>query len=327
MLCPFCLCEQEAFEAKRPKNSSEVQYFCGDCSQLVPASYVRGYRQFPPIVVSAVGFRTHGKTIYLASLFHELYGKISRCWPKFWARALNDESQVRVEENRGYLAAGDLPPPTPKNNFPIPTIVRINGVPGRKNATLLMYDTGGEDFEQATTLIQYARFVQRSRTVMFLIDLNESDDPAMKMHDLLTTYLNGMDALQGDTRRQHLVVVFTKADAMSDRLGRRWRDIHDYLFVRDPYALADCSSYTSRMRRISRRLEKFVKHSLEAQHFLSMAKDSFASVSFSIISALGAEPIREEGGKARLAVGATPKRVVDPLLWIMECYRRWRLFG
>lgn len=322
MLCPFCLGQQKAFETQRQKDSSEIRYLCTEekCRQPVPAAYVKGYREFPPVVLSAVGFRAHGKSVYLASLFHVLYDQMFQWWPDFWARALNDPSQVHVQENRRELAAGRLPDSTPQN-FPIPTIVRINGVPGRRNSTLLLYDTAGENFERERQLIEYASFVQRSRTMLFLVDVSELENPGTRMHDLLETYLNGMDALQADTHRQHLVVVFTKGDALLERFSGKWRDVGDYLRDGDPSALSAWRRYTKRMQRLSRRLEGFAKYELHADLFARLAQSSFISVSYCIVSALGAEPDRENN---RLAVGATPKRVIDPLLWITgPSHRGW----
>ena len=320
MLCPFCL-SQQTFKAQPRKGSTELQYLCNACHQLVPPAYVKDYQHFPPVVVSAIGFRAHGKTVYLASLFEMLFSpSLARRWTDLWHHALNEESQGVVEKNRLCLKEGRLPDATPQN-FPIPTIVRISGIPGRRNATLLLYDTSGEAFEKERPLIDYARFVTQAKTVMFLIDVHELGDPGRQMHRLLETYLNGMAALKANTRRQNMLLVLTKADVLCGRLDGKWQDLGDYVRQGELCSWENWQIYTHRMRRLSRRLETFVNNELGGALFHNLARNSFARVSYSVVSALGAEPDRET---KRLAVGAVPKRVVDPLLWVLEPESWWR---
>jgi signal transduction histidine kinase len=71
-------------------------------------------------------------------------------------------------------------------------------------------------------------------------------------------------------------------------------------------------NYISHMRRISLGLRDFVRDDLGEAQFLNFATSRFKSVEFSIVSALGAEP---SGG--RLQTMPVPKRIFDPLLWVM----------
>ena len=81
-----------------------------------------------------------------------------------------------------------------------------------------------------------------------------------------------------------------------------------------------------RMHDISNRLYEFTEQALSAYEFLNAAEANFKSIKFSIISALGTEP---QG--AKLSVGIVPRRILDPVLWIMEksfsrserIFRRW----
>lgn len=40
--------------------------------------YVEEYSKYPPVVVCAIGFRRHGKTIFFASLFYALKYELAR---------------------------------------------------------------------------------------------------------------------------------------------------------------------------------------------------------------------------------------------------------
>lgn len=71
MLCPFCLHDVN-FKWEQPKGAPAPVYLCPDCRERVPALYVKDYKQYPPVVVSTIGFRQHGKTTYLGALFYAL---------------------------------------------------------------------------------------------------------------------------------------------------------------------------------------------------------------------------------------------------------------
>ncbi len=77
--------------------------------------------------------------------------------------------------------------------------------------------------------------------------------------------------------------------------------------------IGDIRKYNRVMRRISETLAEFTSSDLNSLGFLHLAHDYFQSVTFCAASALGSAP---EGGKSR--VNVEPRRVIDPLLWIME---------
>ncbi|MBN1485755.1 MAG: GTPase domain-containing protein [Chloroflexia bacterium] len=315
MLCPFCLAEDRF---KRERTRTSLSYSCPNCNEPLPALYVQQYRQYPPVVISAVGFRQHGKTVYFAALFYALKKLgLPQYWSTFFTMALNEDSLATVYDNVGLLESGELPLSTPKN-FPRPTMLRLEDIPFFRHVdyTLLCYDTGGESFERPTQLVQYAGFVRRARSVMFLISLSDLQDPAEEMHRLLNTYVVGMGELGGAARDQHLVVVYTKGDRLPLRLpqwGERWPDLGEYLRDGSMESLARPRGYLRRMHRVSERLREFTQEELGAYEFLNMTGQSFRSVAFSMVSSLGAEP--EEG---RMPVQIAPRRVLDPLLWTIE---------
>lgn len=324
MLCPFCLSHVQFAQttASGPKKSI---YQCPECKEETPRSYVEKYGSHPPVVVSAVGFREHGKTVYFAALFYALKKlRLAHHWPKFFTMALNEESLNTVNENMALLEGGELPDSTPKN-FPRPTMLRVTGVPVQPDGTLLCYDTGGESFEKASQLVQHAHFVSRARTAMLLVSVPNLKDPATEMHKLLNTYVIGMADLKTDTRNQHLVVVYTKADEMADRLDG-CGDLLHYLRQGSVDGLGNPGGYMGGLRRVSQQLQAFTGEKLGAHEFLNAARQSFRSVEFSVISALGARP----SGR-KLPSEILPRRIFDPLLWMMEkslpgwrqIWRRW----
>ncbi len=323
MLCPFCLADVRFKREKLTSHPASI-YLCPNCREQIPALYAQDHRRYPPVVISATGFRQHGKTVYFAALFYTLKKlTLARDWPEFFTMGLNEDSLDTVYGNARMLEGGVLPDSTPKN-FPRPTMVRAEGVPMQPDCTWLFFDTGGECFEKPTQLVQFAGFVRRARAAMLLISVPDLEEPRAGMQKLLNTYVVGLRELGGRSQHQHLIVVYTKADQLATRFNNHWQDLHTYLIEGSVEDLARPDGYMERMYSISERLLAFTEQELHAHEFLNTAAAHFKSVRFSIISALGAGP-----SNGRLPVAIVPRRILDPVLWVMEHsftspLRQWR---
>jgi hypothetical protein len=323
MLCPFCLAQVKQFT----KNAN-TGFTCPECKESVPALYLHGYSQYPAVVLSSVGFRGHGKTVYLAALFYVLsHHELSPHWPGFYKTAIGDHALQILDANREILIEGKLPDSTAQN-FPKPTLVQVKGIPTGKGATLLCYDAAGESFEKATRMVTYTKFLVRSTTVLFLLSIpdleREGADVAQEMERLLTVYRNGIAELGGNTRLQRLVVVYTKADEWTALFHDQYSELRDYLQAGTFDGLADYPPYKRSLFAISEQLRTLTAEHLQAQAFLNNAKDNFASVGFCVVSALGASPKDQQ-----LQTSIAPRRVLDPLLWVLDkdlsgTQQKWR---
>lgn len=308
MFCPFCLSEG----IKLGSGAGPDRYRCPSCSELIPPRYVTESGRSAPVMISVVGFRGHGKTVYCASLFHLLRrGGLGQVWPEFFTVALNEESLDIVTANAEMLERGELPPSTVKN-FPRPTILQVHGVPGYPPRTLLFYDTGGEVFERTAQMVRYAGFVARARAVVFLASIRDDEHPGLELHRLLNTYMIGLSELGGTPKRQKLVVVFTQADRWLPLLGR-YPDLHAYLITGSLPPASNGSFDRSTLERVSWRLRQFALETLHAHDFVHAAESFFRSTAYCAVSALGAAP---RGGRIQTRI--TPKRVLDPLIWLLE---------
>ncbi|MBN1891078.1 MAG: hypothetical protein JW850_23985 [Thermoflexales bacterium] len=322
--CPSCLADIQ--EAELGDNG----YTCPrpTCQRPIPPSYVADYRQHPPVIVSAVGLRGHGKTVYFASLFRALYLMTER-WPEFYHTPLDDAAMLRVKEEAERLEQGELPAPTPfnPNNPPDPVLVRVSGIPLYSGCTLLFYDASGESFTaDMGKLGSYVPFLQQARTVMFLVSAPDlSPQPAQAMKELLSRYIGGMRHQRVNTRQQQLAVVYTKADQM-DFTASRWQALDTYLRQGLGDGLEDPESYRQKMVWASDQLREYTRQQLKAYQFLAMAGGNFERVTFSVISALGTQPeTRENGQQSVIEISPVPCRIMDPLLWIVENARpAWR---
>ena len=130
------------------------------------------------------------------------------------------------------------------------------------------------------------------------------------MHKLLNTYVVGMSQLEANTKDQHLVVVYTKADDMAAYFTLHWEDLYSYLITDSMDGLAQLDKYMGQLRKVSDQLHEFTDW--KARNFINLAQENFRSVTFSITSALGTGP------QGRTPIEIVPWRVLDPLLWMME---------
>ena len=307
LMCPYCL-DIGCIELKQDER--QQYYACSKCNMRISSEYVN-YPDIHREVVSAVGFRGHGKTVYFASLFN-LMNDLADYWPGFYTLAADETSLDIVKNNSRMLMAGDLPVATPMN-FPTPTIVKFSNMPRFGDRFFLFYDTSGEAYARQSAVIQHASFVRRSNSVILLVSLDDLERDDQKMHELLSAYIQGLTDLKGDPKKQHLIVVFSKADRLKTRLGDH-REAWSYLEEGGLEMLGNgkMGRYIKKMKNISQDLKGYVKNELKETQFMNLATARFKSIEFSIISALGSQP---SGNK--LDGQTIPKRILDPLIWVI----------
>jgi len=312
MLCPYCL-EHVKLQMSGKEKSASYQCANKECQHTIPNEYAKN-SGIGKIVVNAVGFSRHGKTVYFSSLFY-IFNQLAEHWPDFATLSVDENSLLTVKDNiRMIDQEGILPNPTQKN-FPMPTIIRFSNLPIGKDKFFLFYDTGGESYRRAQNMVRFAGFVKNSIVVNFFVSLDDLEKPRDQLHELLQIYIQGLADLAGDSTRQHLIVVLTKGDKLRKMLGDTWSEIWESLenaHIKD----LDQSifNYLCRLRNLSGKIEDFVRKGLKAHQFINLAKTRFKSVEFCVISSLGSPPA--EDGRT-LQTRINPKRVIDPLVWLM----------
>jgi formylglycine-generating enzyme required for sulfatase activity len=210
----------------------------------------------------------------------------------------------------------------------MPRITGSNKMPPLEDTTLLIYDPPGEAFLTENQIVEFASFVKRSKCLLFLIDITSlGQSIASEMAKLLDTYLLGMRRMGIGKESQHMIVVYTKSDDMKvsvpefEGFLEKHSELRDHLNEQLPKTLANPIDHLSHLERISKLLEGFTRSELNAGRFINEADDWFASVSYTVVSSLGAAPeqrLNEQGKKeARLTVKMSPRGVVDPLLYVL----------
>jgi tetratricopeptide (TPR) repeat protein len=308
MLCPFCLKEGTI---KRQVADGRYIYVCSEHPETkIPVAYAED-ETIPRDVISAVGFRGHGKSAYFTSLF-SVIDDLAEVWPGFFYSAIDENSLDKVTDRVKSLKGGKLPEATPAT-FPIPTIIQFSEMPQFRNRFLIFYDTGGENFERESKLTLNANFVVRSQTAIFFLSLEDLQYNPQEMHRLLQTYINGLRSLGGDPKQQHLLVVLTKGDLLKPKLESR-PEVWKYLVDGDITRLKkfDYANQIHEMNKISRLLKDFLVKDVHAKQFVNLGSASFRTMDFSIISSFGSAPKGDQ-----LEISANPKRIFDPILWVM----------
>lgn len=333
-LCPYCL--EDAFINRAINEDKTLHFSCRNCKSSIDPLYLKSYKDYPPIVLNVVGFRAHGKTVFLSALFYSFrLFKLNRYWPKFSYLPVNHSSQKLILDNARMLQEGELPEPT-QQIFPEPTMILADGLPFVRNgkATLLIYDAAGESFDAPDEMITYAGFVRRASTVFFLINIpriraTNEFDIAGEMDRLLSTYIQGMTTMNARTEKQRLLVIFTCADEMIPRLPEdnilpgSYSNVSLKSYVQED-AIANTEvqvpffhlgpAYAARMHTVSEELEKYTRTVLKAENFILNANKHFSSVEYSIISALGFSPQAD----GLLPATIDSKRLLDPFLWLLQ---------
>ena len=310
MLCPFCL--SDVVFQKQIVGQCPV-YRCPNDGEPIPSLYVAGYSTYLPVAVNAVALPGNGRTTYFASLFYSLRRpKLASSWGGFSMIAVDDCYLRIVNQNVDALSEGRVPDRA-LHSFPVPAPVRVSGVPACRDCTLVFYDTDGEALGKPTQPIPYGSFVKRAQAVMLLIGVSRLSTPGVQMHDLLTTYIVEVGKAGARTQGQHLIVVYTFADELRPQFQGEWDCIDSYLLNETHAQLASGRHYAEQLEQVSGWLAAFARRPLQADDFVNTARRNFKSVAFSVVSSLGARP---EGGE--LGVGVTPRRVLDPLLWVLR---------
>ena len=323
MICPMCLEEVEGFEAAKATDSSMVPR-CPKCGGDVPTVYINGYAEHPLAVFSLIGFRSHGKSVFLSSLFHEMdsaaVSNPAKEWPEFSYSAVDPDVMLHVREMQRKLENREMPPPTDTAFFK-PAILRMKQVPRFGSCHLLAYDTSGESLLAVDQMKSFIGYVSRVPTVLLLVSWmirDAAEQPAHHLDELLTIYRQAVLDLGGDPKSQNLLVVLTKGDRLLDE-----PDIPESIqrfLTPEPHADGDerphepgDDEHFERLDMLSQEIELWLEGQRKFGNFVRQAPGEFRRVEYCIVSATGSEP---ESGK--LVCDVAPCGVLSALLWTLK---------
>ncbi len=313
--CPYCL---ESVFPQMESKGSQYLYKCKKCNNNIPRDFVE--KNVPRGSVGLVGFTGHGKTVYLTALFY-LLRIIQRenAWGDFQWLCQDDHTLKIMHNHVPLFESSQLPPGTPEN-FPKPALIQFFNAPEVRDFFLSFYDTAGRVYEESEKITETGRFVARSNVVLFITSITDcGNNWADEMERLLNTYIIAVyDRLHINLKKQHLIVILTKADLLvhlSEELRNflkegsyRWWNLTNNSLRNKIIELKEASEAT----------EQWLKKN-KCGAFTGLARRFFKSVEYTIVSSTGSAPV----GNTLLTrlTPEDPKRVLDPFIWVIEKIR------
>lgn len=312
---------------------------CPECHNPLPPEMIEEGSE----IISIIGDRSSGKTVYFVSLIHELrqHGfKLDIFETNPQDLSYNEKtrtSNIYETMAREMFEEGILPQQT-RATRPAPMIFRVStqkkdSKKGR-SIYLVFYDTAGEIFRDANRMEEVARYLMDSAGVILLVDpftmpgLRRTlidgkvlDDENYVRTNPVTVFDRLNELVVNSGRKgllnKPLAITFSKIDAVIDALNN----------LGNPYILSGVdlehdSSFLqtrklslSEIDQISGQLESVADQRWGAGQLFASAVSRFGAdnVRLFAVSALGCNP--DKRGKLP---DLRPYRVMDPLAWIMH---------
>lgn len=312
--CPFCLREN-------PYSNGSRSCVCG---KEAPTAYLNEIATTKPLWVHTVGFTGHGKTVYL-SLLMSLIEKIAYIWPGSYSRPLNDDALEHIRECREKIKEGVMPVKTVQlADFPTPVLTQLKSMKRWEDRCLIIHDLAGEDYSTIQSTSESGQFIKFAPTSLFLISLSEIGKSGNynSISDLFHIYISALERMNASISGRNIIIVYTKAD-MLDNLPERVYQyltddiLWDDLLQRKRLSFSDSymESYIQFMNYISNQLRDYTIEKIDTGlQLISSAEDMGINLRFCATSALGSATNSQNA----MTVPITPKRILDPLFWMLE---------
>jgi hypothetical protein len=321
LACPYC---------------HHVQIFdkegaCENCGNPVSRLFLKAVEKAPPVYLATVGFSQHGKTTYLDSLttMVENLGKIS---DNSFHEYLDDHTFNEVRHMRWLVQNQRTPDSTDPQRKPLPLQIAIHNFLDNPVNTLITYDLGGEIFDAQSDIQRYAEPMQHAHTIWLFVSVNDLENPPpldswgqgrpflRSLSDLFSVYRAGMERLGVNLKGRNLLIVYTKADKIVNKLPQRVReyirndpyfDIARLKFSETRHLRLDAYAYMQEILAISSELENWTYDIEGGTPFINMVKQSGMNVQFTVTSSIG----RQSDNTTDRMIEFRRYRVLDPLIW------------
>jgi len=288
ILCPGCLLQTQP--VRYVTTEGLVSFHCteDDCRTRMSRSYVENLKTHAPVSCAVVGFRGHGKTVFLSSALNALRGgdpTLHGGWRRYHCASTDlGMHRTTMELVNGYRA-GEMPPPT-ERVCPRPIALQLQNMGGFGSRTLIVYDSTGEFVDDPNAMQHHALFLSRAESLLLTISIADLDrhDVGTALTDLLQAYLLAMSAHERwQARSQRLGIVLTKGDLLQSQLVGHWSDIWRHL-VGPPHPCPSHEYAAEERDNISARLADFLRVAHDGGQFLALAETNFRSVDLAITS-------------------------------------------
>lgn len=289
----------------------------------IPTGFLSG----TSLPIALIGAKASGKSNYIGVLINEIKKKMTSRFNCSLDICCSDESKRYYDEyyyaplfTHGYVVqatdAGEIPPLI----FPLRFLDNRNRI--KNVATLTFYDTAGENLDSDDQLEIFNRYIPNSKGIILLLDplqvpairaqlQGKMELPAINtdVNEILSRVIENIRNVKNikGTIKIPLALVFTKIDAL-EQFGvlpedSCLREESEHL-RQGAFVKSDFENTNIQMHEI---LENWID-----EEIVQMMKQ-FSSYSIFGLTALGGVPKLNKISSSEIR----PRRVLDPLLWIL----------
>ena len=322
--CPYC-------------HEETTRVVCPECHNVLPKAML----EEGSTIISIIGDRSSGKTVYFLSLMNELqeYGYkigVPDVYPWDYSYDGKTSSSAVYTDLKNKMFTHCVLPEQTRAVTPIPMIFRMEFTGKKQKKSegiyIVFYDTAGEIFQNAERIDETARFLKDSAGVIFLIDpfsldgLHEtlvqggiiSDDEGRFVGADPSRVFDSLRQFTGNERLKDkpLALTFSKIDAVLSALDNcpQGYKIQNVNLQKNSSFITTGKFDVDEIERIHESLKSVAEDKWRAGKFWGRASGVYAegNVRMFAMSALGNNP--DKNGNIKKP---TPYRVMDPLVWIL----------
>jgi len=307
-------------------NCTEVaqQFYCMERDKEIP----REYFEMKNLPIALLGAKASGKSNYIGVLINEINKKMTGPFNCSLSMTSSQESKQAYDdlyyrplyESGLTVSATDAGVEVPPLIFPLRFMDKKNRIVN--TAVLTFYDTAGENLNDKNVMYQFNRYITNAHGIILLLDplqvpnirdkltangFNALPPQNTEIYDVLSVIIDVIRSVTNIKGRIRipLALVFTKIDVLEQ-----------YNILPEGSCLKGESDHIKR--------GAFVKHDFENTniemqglidnwldaHLIGYIKQ-FELYSFFGVTALGGNPMGTKIGDIH------PRRVLDPLLWLL----------
>nr|MBQ8890954.1 hypothetical protein [Clostridia bacterium] len=308
--------------------SAGMKYYCNVANKEIPRDFLNG----PSFSVAILGAKASGKSNYIGVLINSIKNEMSKSFNCILNTAASEESWDQYN-NHYYeplfnqkvvipATANDILPPM---IFPLrfleSKMFNKNQYKVDKVAALTFYDTAGEKLNSTDTMLAENQYITNANGIILLLDPLQVPSVREQLRGKMQLPAQNSDTAEVlakiiETIRMvnkvrgiidiPIALVFTKIDVLekfdllreNSVLYQESEHLARGIFVKDDF------------NAVNREMRALIDNWVDSD--LSQQLKNFKTVAMFGVSALGGIPVgaKLEAGKI------TPRRVLDPLLWL-----------
>ena len=295
------------------------QRVCPYCHNPLPQNYGKYETKF----VSVIGVTGAGKTVYISQMLYRLRGDFGNLGYTLTPDAVTLSAYL----NQNSVKMGmPLPAGTGKETF-VPSMTfemsYFDQARNRRTSkTFVVYDIAGELFDaerdELGHLDNYFKFISHSDAVIMLIDPKQvglTDDNTVDIHDVTSALTILQRYLKNKLMSNGLIsipiaVCLSKGD-------KAYEAVHHGVPFMD-YQISNMPGCFN-ARDYNENIQHYLQEYFENGNLLSTdLRNNCGNYNYFMVSAIGHNDIVDQGGGIKiLKQNPIPKRIMEPLMWIL----------